>query len=218
VSEANNGPRQPGGGAVEQQLIARSQAGDRAAFEEIVRRCARLLYCKLYLETGDSHRAEDLVQETLLVAWRSIRQVTDPGGFRPWLFSIAHSVLVDSCRREGRKKRAGPRVGIEALAAVSDTRPTPPEKLQQDEDQRRVLGVLRSMPEEYRLPLMLRYLAGADYETISQQLGLSNGSLRGLLNRGMTRLREKMGMIATEVEEGTKVRRHEGTKGRHEGT
>ena len=44
--------------------------------------------------------------------------------------------------------------------------------------------------EEYRLPLMLRYLGDADYETISRQLALSNGSLRGLLRRGMQMLRE----------------------------
>jgi RNA polymerase sigma-70 factor, ECF subfamily len=52
--------------------------------------------------------------------------------------------------------------------------------------------VLRSLPDEYRLPLTLRYITGADYETISTQLGLSNGSLRGLLHRGLKILRERM--------------------------
>ena len=52
---------------------------------------------------------------------------------------------------------------------------------------------LRGMPEEYSLPITLRYIAGADYDTIGRQLGLSNGSLRGLLNRGMAKLREAMG-------------------------
>jgi DNA-directed RNA polymerase specialized sigma24 family protein len=48
------------------------------------------------------------------------------------------------------------------------------------------------MPEEYRIPLMLRYLGGADYDTIARQLALSNGSLRGLLQRGMKMLREQV--------------------------
>ena len=56
----------------------------------------------------------------------------------------------------------------------------------------RVLAILRSLPEEYRVPLMLRYLAGADYDAIARQLALSNGSLRGLLQRGMKMLREQM--------------------------
>jgi len=51
---------------------------------------------------------------------------------------------------------------------------------------------LRSLPEEYRLPITLRYIAGADYETISTQLGLTNGSLRGLLHRGLNLLRNKL--------------------------
>ena len=48
-----------------------------------------------------------------------------------------------------------------------------------------------SLPEEYRLPLWLRYFGGADYETIQAQLGLTNGSLRGLLHRGLKMLREE---------------------------
>ena len=43
----------------------------------------------------------------------------------------------------------------------------------------------------YRLPLMLRYVGGADYQTIAKQLALTNGSLRGLLQRGLKLLREK---------------------------
>jgi RNA polymerase sigma-70 factor (ECF subfamily) len=176
----------------DEQLAAQSRRGDRAAFEALVRRTARLVFARLYLETGDPHRAEDLAQETFLVAWRNIRQLTDPTGFRAWLFSIAHSVLVDSIRREARKKRSGTRVGEERLQELSDRSPAPDESAQREEARQQVLTVLRSLPEEYRLPLTLRYIAGADYEQISRQLGLSNGSLRGLLNRGMARLREAM--------------------------
>jgi RNA polymerase sigma-70 factor, ECF subfamily len=52
--------------------------------------------------------------------------------------------------------------------------------------------VLRSMPEEYRLPLSLRYITGADYDTIGEQLGLTNGALRGLLHRGLKMLRDRL--------------------------
>ncbi len=60
-----------------------------------------------------------------------------------------------------------------------------------EESRQNVLALLRDLPEEYRLPLMLRYLNDFDYQTIGRQLGLSNGSLRGLLNRGMTMLRDR---------------------------
>lgn len=86
-------------------LVRRAQQGDRAAFEELVRRTARLLFSRLYLDTASTHRAEDLVQETLLIAWRSIGQVTDPSGFRPWLMKIARSTAIDANRHSSRKKR-----------------------------------------------------------------------------------------------------------------
>ena len=178
----------------EAALVRRSQALDRAAFEELVRRTGRLVFCRAYLETGDVHRAEDLTQETFMAAWRSIQQVSDPGGFRSWLLTIAKTVTIDGIRREGRKKRAGTAVdGKQVFPKLADPGEGPVESAQNSEQRQHMMELLRSLPEEYREPLMLRYIAGADYETIGQQLGLSNGSLRGLLHRGIARLREQMG-------------------------
>src|SRR5437588_10666742 len=50
----------------------RAKRGDRAAFEELVRRTSRLVFARLYLETGDTHQAEDLLQETWLRAYRGL--------------------------------------------------------------------------------------------------------------------------------------------------
>ncbi len=176
----------------DEALVRRAQQRDRAAFEKLVRRTARLLFSRLYLETGNVHRAEDLVQETLLVAWKSIGQVTDPSGFRAWMMTLAKTVAIDANRRDWRKKRFGVRMNLQAAQDIPDRAPGPELEAEQEESRRQVLEVLRALPEEYRLPLTLRYIAGADYETISRQLGLTNGSLRGLLNRGMARLREQM--------------------------
>ena len=180
----------------DEALVAKSRRGDRAAFEELVRRTARLVYTRAYLETGNTHRAEDLVQETFLIAWKKIAQVSDASGFRAWLLTILHSVVVDAARRQGRKKRnpgdGNPPALSDAMLRIADPAPDPAALAQSREERERALSVLRSMPSEYQQVLMLRYLAGADYESIARQLALSNGSLRGLLHRGLAMLREQM--------------------------
>ena len=179
-------------GDTDTTLVARAQGGDRAAFEELIRRTSRLVFARLYLDTGSVPQAEDLLQETYLLAFRSIHRLTDLGGFRPWLLAIAHNALIDAARHDSRRKRAAPGRSDLRLAAVPATGPPPDEAAVQQESRQQVLAALRSLPDEYRLPLSLRYLAGADYDTISEQLGLTNGSLRGLLHRGLKMLRARL--------------------------
>jgi RNA polymerase sigma-70 factor, ECF subfamily len=177
----------------DQGLVRMAQTGDRAAFEELIRRTSRLVFARLYLETGDRHWSEDLLQETWLLAHRSLGKLHDPCSFRPWLLTIAQNVLADSVRRQTRLKRTAP---PRADAGVLNTLPCPnssPEKEAEEAEMHdQVLAVLRSLPEEYRLPLTLRYIIEADYETIETQLGLTNGSLRGLLHRGLKLLKSRL--------------------------
>jgi RNA polymerase sigma-70 factor (ECF subfamily) len=170
----------------EEALVRSAQGGDRAAFEELVRRTSRLVFARHYLETGDVHAAEDLLQETLLTAFRTLRQLAEPAKFRSWLLRIAQNQALDAARHGRRQKRTATEPEPRPAA------PGPAEQVEQEELRQVVLAVLRSLPEEYRLPLTLRYLAGADYETIQMQMGLTNGSLRGLLHRGMKLLRAEI--------------------------
>ena len=173
----------------EEILVQNAQGGDRAAFEELVRRTTRLVFARLYLETGDTHQAEDLLQDTLLTAFRNLDQLTDPARFRAWLLRIAQNQAIDALRRGLRQKRHDkPNLLIMRPEAMLP----PEEEAERGELRQKVLAVLRTLPEEYRLPLTLRYLSGANYETIQMQMGLTNGSLRGLLHRGMKMLREEV--------------------------
>ncbi len=177
----------------DEDLVRRAQLGDRTAFEELVRLTTRMVYARLYLETGDREHAEDLLQETYLIAFRSIAQLESPKGFKSWLFTIAQNVVIDSARHDSRKKRsAPPRSDADVLEGVAGATPAPDEELEKQESRKRVLSVLRSMPEEFRVPLMMRYLGGADYHTIGAQLGLSNGTLRGIVHRGLELLRGEL--------------------------
>jgi len=101
--------------------------------------------------------------------------------------TIGQSVLIDSYRRAGALRRSPP---PRASQEVLENAPAPAAEDPGAADTReKVRAILQSLPEEYRLPLTLRYIDGADYETIQMQLGLSPGSLRGLLYRGLQLLR-----------------------------
>jgi RNA polymerase sigma-70 factor (ECF subfamily) len=183
-------------------LVRKARDGDRPAFEELVRRTSRLVFARLYLETGDRQRSEDLLQETLLTAYRRLRWLEEPKNFRSWLLTIAQNLAVDAARHDLRKKRAAGRAGgvnPPVLANVPSHSPGPDQEAEREETRAAVLAVLRSLPEEYRLPLTLRYIGGADYDSICMQLGLTNGSLRGLLHRGMKLLRTELQQVMKET-------------------
>ena len=176
------------------ELVLRARRGDRPAFEQLVRNVGRLLYAHLYLKTrGDAELARDLTQETLLLAWKRLAELNDPTKFRPWLLTIASFVAIDSARHGARqKRRSGDLETADALDDVSDPQPSPFVQAERNEERQRVLEALDQLPEEYRLPLSLRYLTGAEYDEIGKQLALSNGSLRGLLFRGTKLLRRRL--------------------------
>jgi len=176
-------------------LVQRAQRGERAAFDELVRRTSRLVFARLHLDTGDLHQAEDLLQETLLTAFRSLGQLTEPDKFRPWLLRIAANTAINAAKRDQRQKRTPPVTnGLQIAATLGHglpTVPSPEQKLEDEERRQQLLAALRTLPEDYRVPLWLHYFGGADYETIQTQMGLTNGSLRGLLHRGLKMLREE---------------------------
>jgi RNA polymerase sigma-70 factor (ECF subfamily) len=171
--------------------VQQARFGDNAAFEELVRRTSRLVYARLFLETGDTHLAEDLLQETLMIAFRTIHQLSHPDRFRAWLLRIAQNVAIDAGRRQTRHHRTIERESLNVrLRPVAG--PSPHDAVEQEDLLQRVLVILRAMPEEYRLPLTMHYLVGADHQTIQLQMGITNGALRGLLHRGMQRLRAEL--------------------------
>lgn len=180
-------------------LVVRAQRGDRAAFEELVRRTSRLVYARLYLETGDTHATEDLTQETMLTAFRTLPQLTQPEKFRAWILRIAQNLSINAIRYESRKKRTPEPEILKLRQEAVLTVVGPAEQAEEDELKQKVLGILRELPEEYRLPLTLRYLVGADYDTIQTQMGLTKGAVRGLLHRGIERLRAEMQKLMGEA-------------------
>lgn len=162
------------------ELATKARKGDAEAFEALVRRYARLVWATVAGMIADPSWTEDLVQETFLRAWKSVDQLEDAAAFRPWVLSIARRLVFRHTELSRRP-----------LPDVDEVEPQP-KSLDVEEARRRVQAALQRLPERYRLPLALRYLNDMDYGRISRELELSNGALRGLLNRGVKMLRREL--------------------------
>jgi RNA polymerase sigma-70 factor (ECF subfamily) len=162
----------------EAELVRRSKVGDRSAFEALIHATARLAWAAVYPAVGDPAWTEDLVQETFLRAWASLRELEDPAAFRPWLLTIARRLAWRHAEVSGRP-----------LPPPADPAADPADP---EEARERVQDALGRLPERYRLPVTLHLLNGQDYASISKELGVANGALRGLIARGTKRLREAL--------------------------
>ena len=164
--------------AAELELVRRAQGGDRTAFEDLVRAYARLVWASVYGLVRDRAWTEDVVQETFLRGWESIRELQEPGAFRGWLLTIARRLAWRRAELTGRDE-------IVPLAPSPDDHDP-------EEARERVQEALARLPERYRLPVTLHFLNGMEYGAISKLTGLANGSLRGLIARGAAKLRAEL--------------------------
>ena len=91
------------------ELIQRTAAGDRAAFELLYRRHARPVFGLALRRLGDSGRAEDAVQDTFASVWRSARTYRPERGVgSAWLYTVARNAIVDCGRAPGSRRLRSP--------------------------------------------------------------------------------------------------------------
>jgi RNA polymerase sigma-70 factor (ECF subfamily) len=155
--------------------------GDREAFEMIIRTHSRTLFAISYGILQNREEAEDVVQDSLVKAWKTRWRVRDPEKFPAWLTTIArhkaHDVL--------RKRRTVPL--SEQLTEPIEAGPANTSALDQ-----RLHSALAALPELHRAALTLRYFEEMDYRTIENSLGLTNGALRGILGRALASMRKQL--------------------------
>jgi RNA polymerase sigma-70 factor (ECF subfamily) len=155
--------------------------GDREAFEMIIRMYSRTLFAVAYGILQSREEAEDVVQESLVKAWKTRWRVRDPEKFPAWLATIARHRAHDVLRR----RRAVP-------LPYETTDRTETEATDTTLIDQRLHSALATLPELHRTALTLRYFEELDYRTIENTLGLTNGALRGILGRALASLRKQL--------------------------
>ena len=156
--------------------------GDREAFEAIIRGSSRNLFAIAYGILQDRQEAEDVVQDTLVKAWKSRWRVRDPEKFPAWIATIARHRARDLARRKRPEPLPADFESTSASEMVREITDLGAE----------VHTALAQLPELHRTAVTLRYFEELDYATIEHTLGLSNGSLRGILGRALGSMRRKL--------------------------
>ena len=154
--------------------------GDREAFEMIIRTHSRTLFAIAYGILQNREEAEDVVQDSLVKAWKTRWRVRDPEKFPAWLATIARHRARDIFRR--RRTVSLEEVIEPSLVTQMDD---------SDLDQK-LHSALAGLPELHRAALTLRYFEEMDYRTIENNLDLTNGALRGILGRALASLRKQL--------------------------
>ncbi len=176
-------------------LISRARSGDSEAFDELVREHGDRVLRQAIALCGDVSAAEDLVQETLVEAWRSLPRYHGGCHFFTWLCSI----LIHR-HRNARRKRwplpfsllfGGDRDDADSFVVkVAAPGPGPDGQTEQAEQAARVLQTLERLPTKQREVVYLRFYAEDSLEGIAAAVGCSVGTVKSRLFHGLERLRQ----------------------------
>jgi RNA polymerase sigma-70 factor (ECF subfamily) len=168
----------------EQAIYRAAIQGDRDAFEMIIRSSSRNLFAIAYGVLQNREEAEDVVQDTLVKAWKSRWRVRDPEKFPAWISTIARHRARDLARRRRPEPLPHDFESAETAEAKMET--------ENADLNSEVQSALSQLPELHRMAVTLRYFEELDYATIEKTLGLTNGALRGILGRALGVMRRRL--------------------------
>ncbi|MBL8793588.1 MAG: RNA polymerase sigma factor [Planctomycetia bacterium] len=174
------------GGQTDTELLERFIGQrDEAAFEALVQRHGPLVWGVCRRSLADPHAAEDAFQATFLVLARRAEAIVQRASVRSWLYGVACRIARRARERDRRERARMTVLDPVQLAAPSDADAW--RQLQPILDEE-----LDRLPEKYRAPLLLCYLDGKTRDEAAQELGWTEGAVKGRLERGRELLRNRL--------------------------
>jgi RNA polymerase sigma-70 factor, ECF subfamily len=168
---------------MQQQLVERAQAGDHDAFSVLLRGSYPRLFGVARLILRDPDRAQDAVQEALVLAWRDIRALRDAGAWDAWL----NRLTVRACYRWAGKVR---RRDLVELHVTPDEQPDATTDFSDSVAERDRMGrELARLPIEQRAVLVFHFYLGLPLTELADVLDIPVGTAKSRLNRGLASMR-----------------------------
>ena len=192
---------------LDDELMERYRAGDEDAFTLLVRRYQQPLINFIARFINDRDSAEDLAQETFIRIFKAAhRYELGQAHFKTWMYHIAKNLCKNEIRNRGRRNRykvdnvvsggtdsSGDMEEIDLIANAPANPDFQPEvALERKELRNAIQKAIAELPEQYRLPLVLRDLQGLSYDEISEVLKLRSGTTKSRINRARLMLKDKL--------------------------
>jgi RNA polymerase sigma-70 factor (ECF subfamily) len=175
------------------ELISKYLDGDEKSLEVLIKRYIKQLYGFAYKYMRDDARADDVVQEAFIKAWKNLRNFDINGNFKAWLFSIAKNTALDLLK----KKRAVPFSEIENEngenffeESIPDTLPLPEDFLIKKTLKGDVKKMLSRISKKYQEVISLRYEDGLTFREIAKVLGEPLNTVKSRHRRAIATLKD----------------------------
>jgi RNA polymerase sigma-70 factor (ECF subfamily) len=165
----------------DRDLVEAAQRGDQAAFVDLVASCGDRLYALAYRILRHADRAEDALQDALVIAWRDLRGLRDPDRFDAWVNRVVTNVCIAQATRERRRT-----VNLRALPVDG---PTAPDDLLGVGDRDQLERGFRRLTPDERAILVLHHYAGYTLAEIADALGSPAGTVRSRLHHAHRAMR-----------------------------
>lgn len=162
--------------------LERATAGDVDAFRTIVERYQRMVYSVAYNVLGNQTDAEDAAQEAFLRCYRKLPQYRAEATFSTWLFRLALTASADYRRREGRRPEP-----VEVPETAGDD-----PALGDGISSSTLVAALHDLPDDYRVPTVLRDIYGLPYQEIADLTARPLGTVKVMVHRGRASLRLRL--------------------------
>ncbi|WP_433364066.1 RNA polymerase sigma factor [Actinoplanes sp. CA-142083] len=176
--------------ADEGELVRRTAAGDRRAFDELYRRTSPWLLARLRRRCADEDVVADVMQETYLAVWRAAGSFSGPGvqgSAVGWLWTIAAHRLVDAFRRRARQH------DVPAVALAETVAPAAEDEVMAGRVGQELEQALLVLPAEARQVLRAMVLDGLSVRETSLLLGVPESTVKSRARRARIALRETLG-------------------------
>jgi RNA polymerase sigma-70 factor (ECF subfamily) len=184
------------------ELLRRCEAGDQAAWKDLVARNTRRVFNIAYRFVGRVDEAEDLTQEIFVKVYQSLeRYRPEQGRFETWLATVSRNHAIDHYRRrrEERLRQIDEAAGLEHFSSGEEG---PLAALERKERAEAVHRGLRALPLDLRQPILLCDLQGMAYEEAARILDIPLGTVKSRINRGRLELAKRLLGRRRELEGG----------------